>query len=240
MIILLSGGLDSTALAALAAQGRIDDEDVQAVSFYYGQRHGQRELEAANAVARFYAMEHDVVDLSDLGRLLSSSALTAPGASIPEGHYAEDNMRATVVPNRNAIMLQIAAGIAASRGHRKVLTAVHAGDHPIYPDCRPVFIAAASRTSALGTKGHGDVYIEAPFVNWSKAQIVEEGARLGAPFHLTWSCYVGAAFHCGRCGTCVERAEAFVLAAVADPTTYADPDFWRQAVAAKAAEEASA
>lgn len=222
MIVLLSGGLDSTVLTAhLFATA---DEPLEVVSVNYGQRHA-RELTAAAAVAAHYQLRHHTVDLSALRDHLTGSALTT-GPDVPEGHYTAPSMGATVVPNRNMILLAVAAGIAAARRHKQVATAVHAGDHPIYPDCRPQFITAASLAVQLGTQGYGDVEIIAPFARITKADIARRGAELGAPVHLSWSCYRGGELHCGRCGTCVERAEAFHLAGVPDPTGYEDPDFF--------------
>jgi 7-cyano-7-deazaguanine synthase len=221
LIVLLSGGLDSTVLTAkLLAEGR----PVDAVSIHYGQRHA-RELDAARAVAEHHGIRHDVVDLAVLRDHLAGSALTT-GKDVPEGHYSAPSMAATVVPNRNMIMLAVAVGIAVSRGYSQVATAVHAGDHPIYPDCRPEFITAASLVSQLGTAGYGDVEIIAPFVHMSKADIARLGHQLDAPVSLSWSCYQGGDQHCGRCGTCVERAEAHHLAGIFDPTSYDDPAYF--------------
>ncbi len=225
MLALLSGGMDSTVLV-----GHLLDlgHDVAAVSVDYGQRH-RVELSAAARVAAHYGVRHDVIDLAALGRLLGGSALTDDHVEVPLGHYADPAMRATVVPNRNAIMIMCAAGIAAARGYNIVATAVHAGDHPIYPDCRPEFITAADLTVRAATTGYGDVGVLAPFVHHDKAWIVVHGTKLGAPLDLTWSCYQGdtggddGLSHCGRCGTCVERREAFTLAGLVDPTGYADP-----------------
>jgi 7-cyano-7-deazaguanine synthase len=216
-LILLSGGLDSTVLA-----GHLLDAgfEVGAVSFDYGQRHN-RELRSAAAVAAHYDIPHAVVDLTSLGALLSGSALTDRSVDVPLGHYADESMRATVVPNRNAIMLMAAVGVAAARGYGQVATAVHAGDHPIYPDCRPEFTAAADLTARHATAGYGDVGVVAPFVTHDKTWIAGRGAAVAAPVGLSWSCYQGGDLHCGRCGTCTERIEAFALAGVADPTTYA-------------------
>jgi 7-cyano-7-deazaguanine synthase len=220
-IVLLSGGLDSTVLAThMRAQGDV----VNAVSIHYGQRHS-RELDAARDVAAAIGIRHDVVDLSVLRDHLSGSALTDDAVDVPEGHYAEDTMRATVVPNRNAIMLSVAVGVAVARGFNRVATAVHAGDHFVYPDCRPEFTAAIDRASRLGTAGFGDVQVYAPFVSWSKADIAAWGHSIQAPIAASWSCYQGGDRHCGRCGTCVERHEAFRIAGVTDPTVYADATF---------------
>lgn len=220
MIILLSGGLDSTVLTGHMLASGVPAETV---SIHYGQRHA-RELEAAAAVARYYGVRHDVIDLGVLREHLTGSALTS-NIDVPEGHYSAPSMAATVVPNRNAIMLAVAAGVAAARGHKTVGTAVHAGDHPIYPDCRPAFINAMSLATWLGTSGYGDVQVQAPFVDRTKTDIARLGATIGAPVHLSWSCYQGGEQHCGRCGTCVERAEAFRDAGVFDPTTYTDPGY---------------
>lgn len=216
-VICLSGGLDSTVLAALLREA---DSLALAVSFDYGQRH-RRELEAAAAVARYYDVEHHVVDLRGvLSHAFGTSALLG-GGQVPEGHYAEDTMAATVVPGRNLLMIAAATVLAASRGIGRVAIAAHAGDHPVYPDCRPDFLDA---TDAALAAGYG-VGLSRPFGSASKSAIVAEGHRTGAPLHLTWSCYVGGQIHCGRCSTCVERIEAFALAQVPDPTAYGDASF---------------
>jgi 7-cyano-7-deazaguanine synthase len=201
----------------------------------YGQRH-IRERVSAQAVADHYGIELVELDLRSFGSSVRS-ALTRPNeVAVPHGHYTAETMVATVVPNRNATLLSAAAGIASSRGMTVVKTAVHAGDHAVYPDCRPEFIAALDAATRLGC----GVGIDAPFVHRSKADIAGIGAHLGVPYRLTWSCYEGGQpdnpdQHCGRCGTCCERAEAFQLAGVPDPTDYADAAFWREAVAAHAA-----
>jgi 7-cyano-7-deazaguanine synthase len=206
LITLLSGGLDSTVLTAHLLAG---DVAVEAVTIDYGQRH-RRELAAAAKVAAHYGIRHDVIDLSGLGQNLTGSALTS-NIPVPEGHYADPAQSATVVPNRNAILLMAAVGVAVARGHDNVATAVHAGDRTIYPDCRPEFITALSAAAQLGTRGHGDVTIHAPFLTYTKTDIVALGSALNAPMDLSWSCYQGLQEPCGRCGACVERAEAFRL-----------------------------
>lgn len=222
-IAIVSGGLDSTILAyKLAAEGSLR----ALVSFDYGQRH-RTELTYAAETAKRLGVEHILVDLKSITAALSGTALTDASVPVPEGHYAEESMRQTVVPNRNAIMLSIAAGIAASKGCGWVATGVHAGDHFIYPDCRPEFIESFD---AMLRASFGEMFqtrLEAPFVRLTKADIVKLGAELNVPFEATWSCYKGGAVHCGKCGTCVERREAFYIAEVADPTFYADPDYWR-------------
>lgn len=223
-IVICSGGLDSVTLAhKVAADGRLGG----LLSFDYGQRH-VKELDYAAACAARLDVGHLVVDISGVGRGLAGSALTDEVA-VPDGHYAEETMKITIVPNRNAIMLAVAFGLAAARQARAVAVAVHGGDHFIYPDCRPGFIDAFRRMQTAALEGVAEIALEAPFVHLSKADIVAEGALNGTPFAETWSCYKGGELHCGRCGTCVERREAFDLAGVADPTDYADPDFWRRA-----------
>ncbi|RKT34828.1 7-cyano-7-deazaguanine synthase [Roseovarius halotolerans] len=224
-IVICSGGLDSVSLAHKVAA----EQDLAGLlSFDYGQRHA-KELDFARLCAERLGVMHRVVDLRGVGAALSGSALT-DDVDVPDGHYAEETMKVTVVPNRNAIMLAVGFGMAAAEGADAVAVAVHGGDHFIYPDCRPGFIDAFQAMEARALEGVADVTLYAPFVNGSKADIVTEGARHGTPFAQTWSCYKGGEVHCGRCGTCVERREAFHLAGVADPTEYGDPDFWRETV----------
>jgi 7-cyano-7-deazaguanine synthase len=219
VVTTLSGGLDSVTLAhELVAGGR----DVIGLSFDYGQRHA-KEIESAKRCADRLAAEHHVVDLRSVGALLTGSALTDAAVPVPEGHYTDESMAATVVPNRNAIMLSVAVGVAVARGAEAVATAVHAGDHAIYPDCRPEFIEAIEHEARVANEGFitDGFQVLAPFLHVAKDEIVRRGAALGVPFEETWSCYLGEALHCGRCGTCVERREAFELAGVHDPTRYA-------------------
>jgi 7-cyano-7-deazaguanine synthase len=218
-VVAVSGGLDSVTLAHdLAAQGH----DLTVVSFDYGQRH-VRELACAEACAARLGASYHPVDLRSVGRLLSGSALTDATVAVPDGHYTDASMKATVVPNRNAILLSVATGLAVAVGADVVATGVHAGDHPIYPDCRPAFIAAFEDMARVANEGFAadGFRVVAPYLTRSKVDIVARGAELGVPFAETWSCYRGGDVHCGRCGTCVERIEAFALAGVADPTPYA-------------------
>ncbi|MFV0473489.1 MAG: 7-cyano-7-deazaguanine synthase QueC [Pikeienuella sp.] len=227
--IVCSGGLDSVSLAHMAASaGALS----RLISFDYGQRH-RKELSCAAACAARLGAPHHVIDLRPVGAALTGSALT-DAVEVPDGHYAEETMKITVVPNRNAIMLAIAFGVAAANGDEAVATAIHGGDHFIYPDCRPGFAEAFGAMQRAALDGYAEIRLETPFIHRPKSDIVAEGARVGAPFAETWSCYKGGEIHCGRCGTCVERREAFDLAGVADPTPYADPDFWREAIAANA------
>lgn len=219
IVTTLSGGLDSVTLAhELVADGH----DLVALSFDYGQRHVNEIDFAARCAARLGA-DHHVVDLRSIGLLLTGSALTDSSIDVPEGHYSDASMAATVVPNRNAIMLSVAIGVAVARDASAVATAVHAGDHPIYPDCRPAFIDAIEHEARVANEGFiaEGFRVLAPFMHIGKDEIVRRGTALGVPFGETWSCYVGGEVHCGRCGTCVERREAFDLAGIADPTVYA-------------------
>lgn len=229
VIVICSGGMDSVSLAhRMAATEGLHS----LLSFDYGQRH-VKELDAAAACAERLGVPHRVIDISAVGAALSGSALT-DDIDVPDGHYAEDTMKITVVPNRNAIMLSIAFGMAAADKVDAVATAVHGGDHFIYPDCRPEFIDAFQAMEDRALDGVAQVKLLTPYVHGSKADIAVDGARYGTPFGETWSCYKGGDLHCGRCGTCVERREAFYLAGVDDPTVYADPDYWRAATESEA------
>lgn len=212
-LVLFSGGMDSTVLLVHAlAQGPVPG----ALSVDYGQRHGTKELAAARRIAIRHGVPHFVLDLSSWGSLLTGSALTDHGVPLPTG---DEDPAATVVPNRNAVMLMAAAGIAETVGASVVLIAAHAGDHAVYPDCRPPFITAASRAAELGTGGK--VTVDAPFINLTKADICRLGHDLLAPLHLTWSCYRGGTRHCGTCGACRGRMAAFDESGNWDPTVYA-------------------
>jgi 7-cyano-7-deazaguanine synthase len=212
-ILIYSGGLDST---VLLYRLRSEGHEVRCLSVDYGQRH-RRELGCAAEICRLAGVEHRVADLSSIRPLLAGSSQT-DDLAVPEGHYAEETMKLTVVPNRNMILLAVAIGWAVSLKYDAVAYAAHGGDHPVYPDCRPEFIAAMEAASAL-CDWH-KVRVLSPFTGMTKADIVRAGAALGVPFGRTWSCYKGGERHCGRCGTCVERREAFQLAGVTDPTEY--------------------
>ena len=211
-VIIVSGGLDSITLLYDKAE-----TIALAVSFDYGQNHGAKELPFAVHHCRKLGIPHITIPLSFMHRYFKSSLLDGAEA-IPEGHYAEENMKSTVVPFRNGIMLAIATGIAESHGLKRVYIANHGGDHTIYPDCRPDFIQAMDGAATAGT--FVNVRIEAPYTNITKADIVRRGTALGADYSKTWSCYKGSDVHCGKCGTCVERKEAFLEAGVKDPTEY--------------------
>ena len=213
-VVVWSGGMDSTVLLWQELASR---EGVSAVSVDYGQRH-RRELDCARAMAKRYGIEHVVVDLAGLRDVLPGSALTDDSVAVPEGHYADPSMRATVVPNRNAILLSVAMGRAIAVKASSVAYAAHAGDHAVYPDCRPEFADAIDAVARVCD--YDPLTVRRPFIDKSKADIVGIGADLGVPFDMTWSCYNGRELHCGLCGTCVERKEAFALADVEDPTEY--------------------
>ncbi len=218
-VVLLSGGIDSTTLM----YDMIQDAEVYPITVSYGQRHDKEIMAARNvceARGGDLIRRWKYVNLGVLGTLLPSS-LTGIG-EIPEGHYADASMKSTVVPNRNMILLAIAAGYANGLEAKLVAYAPHSGDHPIYPDCRPEFIEAVGKAIRLGTgfePGEG-VELITPYSRKTKADIVALGKKLNVPYHLTWSCYKGGEEHCGVCGTCVERKEAFKLAGVKDPTKY--------------------
>lgn len=223
-VAIVSGGMDSVVLAHMYADA---GWDLHTLSFNYGQRHA-KELQYAHAAARKLGATHHEVDLTNITKLLQGSSLTTSGIDVPDGHYAAETMRITVVPNRNAMMLNVAAAYATSIDAAILGTAVHGGDHYIYPDCRPEFIKAVDASITLGTLGHANprLRIDAPFVHKTKGDIVRMGHALGVDFSMTWSCYKGGDVHCGSCSTCFERREAFADAGVHDPTVYlATPDY---------------
>jgi 7-cyano-7-deazaguanine synthase len=249
---ILSGGLDSTTLVYHLRDAGFTPH---CISFNYGQRH-YKELDFAWHTAERLSLGHSEIDLTSVSSLISSSALTY-GTDVPEGHYAEDNMKATVVPNRNMIMLAIAAAVAVSNSYKFVAAGMHAGDHFVYPDCRPGFILTLNEAILLGNDGFhsfekGAIVdangielqdsraIFTPFINWTKTDIAARALQLNVPLDKTWSCYKGGEYHCGRCGTCVERLEAINEAQERlkgasmyneethrDLTYYEDATFWK-------------
>ncbi len=215
-VITYSGGLDST---VVLYHLRDAGHEVAALSVDYGQRHGC-ELQRAGDICRSLGVTHRIADLSAVRDLLAGSSLTSPQIEVAEGHYTEASMKSTVVPNRNMILLALSTGYALSIGAGQVAYAAHSGDHAIYPDCRTEF--ADAMAVAIGLCDWEKVELIRPFVDWTKADIAHRGAELDVPLALTWSCYKGGARHCGRCGTCIERREAFYLAGLEDPTPYED------------------
>ena len=213
-LIIVSGGMDSITLLH-----ERKDTIALAVSFDYGSNHNAREIPFARLHCQRLGIRHVVIPLAFMQQYFKSSLLEGADA-IPDGHYADSNMKSTVVPFRNGIMLSIAVGIAESNSLRRVLIANHGGDHAIYPDCRPEFITAIYAAAKAGT--YVDVAIEAPYTNISKTDIARRGKSLAIDYSETWSCYKGGQVHCGTCGTCVERKEALREAGIADPTVYLD------------------
>lgn len=214
IILILSGGMDSTVLLYKLLK---DGHEVKAVGINYGQRH-KKELQAAKSITKKLGIEYRIADLSALKPFLAGSSQTDDSVPVPHGHYSADNMKTTVVPNRNCLMLSVAAAWAISLKYDSVAYAAHAGDFAQYPDCREIFITAMQRV--LKTVDWEPIELLAPFYDKTKAEICSLGHELGVPFEKTWSCYSGGYIHCSRCGTCVERREAFVLAGVDDPTDY--------------------
>lgn len=212
--VLLSGGMDSvTALFHAHAEHEV----VGALSFDYGSKHAARELPCAAANSERLGIPHRIISLPFINETFSSDLLRSGGA-IPDGHYAHETMKQTVVPFRNGIMLAIAAGYAESNGAEGLVIAAHHGDHAIYPDCRQTFMQAMAMAIELGT--YARLALLTPFIRDHKAALVRRGAALGVDFRMTYSCYKGGEKHCGTCGTCVERREAFMEAGVQDPTDY--------------------
>lgn len=188
-----------------------------AVTFNYGSKHNEKEIAFAQQHCRHLNIPHIVIPLSFMQQYFRSSLLIG-GENIPEGHYTDDNMKSTVVPFRNGIMLAVAAGLAESNGLSHVMLANHSGDHAIYPDCRAAFVDAMNQAIANGT--YDGITISAPYTNITKTDIARRGASLGIDYSLTWSCYKGGDKHCGKCGTCVERREALRDAGISDTTEY--------------------
>ncbi|MCH5224703.1 MAG: 7-cyano-7-deazaguanine synthase QueC [Muribaculaceae bacterium] len=211
-VIILSGGMDSTTLLHFEKE-RI----ALALSFDYGSNHNARELECASIQCEKLGVPHIIIPLDFMRKYFNSSLLNGSDA-IPKGEYDGENMKSTVVPFRNGIMLSIACGLAESRGLRHVMMANHGGDHAIYPDCRPDFTQAMSNAMRCGT--YEGITLIDPFTNMSKSDIARLGRKLGVDFSLTYSCYCGEEEHCGECGTCRERKQAFLEAGLEDPTRY--------------------
>lgn len=224
-VVITSGGMDSTTAVYWAKHYF---GEIETMSFDYGQRH-KKELEFAQRTADKLGHKHHLVDLTGVTDLISTSALTNPLIAVPDGHYEEETMKITVVPNRNAMMLNIAIARAVAIGAEAVVIGVHSGDHAIYPDCRVEFISLQEKTAQIANEGfiHPLFQLVAPFVHMTKANIASLGKELEVPWHETWTCYKGGEIHCGRCSTCVERLEAFHVAGVPDQTEYEDRNYWR-------------
>ena len=214
VIMSLSGGLDS---AVLLSKLLIDGHEVIPVNFQYGSKHNPHEWKAAKSLAFHYKLELVTVDVTPAMGAFNSK-LMDNGSAIPEGHYEEETMRDTVVPGRNLIFLSILAGMAESEGCEAVAIGVHAGDHHIYPDCRPEFVNAAA--AAIGMSTNSKVIILAPFIYIDKTKIVQLGEKFKTPFHLTRTCYAPQTTACGKCGSCQERLVSFFKAGIVDPIDY--------------------
>ena len=211
-VIIVSGGMDSTTLLY-----DHKDEIALGISFDYGSNHNAREIPFAKMHCERLGIKHITINLDFMHQYFKSSLLDGAEA-IPEGHYADDNMKSTVVPFRNGIMLSIAIGIAESNNLDQVFIANHGGDHTIYPDCRPEFINAMDAAATAGT--YNNVKVVAPYTKITKSDIARIGKKLGIDYTETWSCYKGGEVHCGKCGTCVERKEALAEAGIEDKTIY--------------------
>ena len=211
-VIIVSGGMDSITLLY-----DHKDEIALGISFDYGSNHNAREIPFAKMHCERLGIKHITINLDFMHQYFKSSLLDGAEA-IPEGHYADDNMKSTVVPFRNGIMLSIAIGIAESNNLDQVFIANHGGDHTIYPDCRPEFINAIDAAATAGT--YNIVKVVAPYTKITKSDIARIGKKLGIDYTETWSCYKGGEVHCGKCGTCVERKEALAEAGIDDKTIY--------------------
>jgi 7-cyano-7-deazaguanine synthase len=211
-VIIISGGMDSVTMLH-----EYQDRIALGISFDYGANHNQKEIPFAKMHCEALDIKHITIPLDFMSQYFKSSLLAGADA-IPEGHYDDENMKSTVVPFRNGIMLAIAAGIAESNGLKYVMIANHYGDHAIYPDCRKEFINAMDMAIMNGT--YEQIHIFAPYTSISKADIARHGKKLGIDYSTTWSCYKGGDIHCGKCGTCVERKEALREAGIEDTTEY--------------------
>lgn len=216
VVVVVSGGLDSAVLLHTHVK---NGDEVRAISVDYGQRH-RRELVFARKMTHLLQVPHVVANFSQLASILPGSSQTDEHVDVPEGHYTAETMKLTVVPNRNMILLAVAAGHAIAHKFDYISYAAHAGDHAIYPDCREEFVVALDKAIQLADEHI--VRIRRPFIGLGKAEIVRRGLGLNVVFEDTYSCYTGDPVHCGKCGTCIERREAFFLAQVPDPTPYLD------------------
>jgi len=218
IVAIISGGLDSaTMLYKLLNEGN----EVHALTFDYGQKH-KKELKAAYILTSGLGLPHKIVNIDQIKELIQGSALTSDSINVPEGHYEEESMKATVVPNRNMIFLSLAMGYAISIGAEAVAYAAHAGDHAIYPDCREVFVDSMRVVAKLCD--YKPIQILTPYLHKDKGDIVADGIKLGVPFNNTWTCYAGREKACGKCGACQERLEAFKKNNIKDPLIYEEDE----------------
>jgi 7-cyano-7-deazaguanine synthase len=222
-LVSLSGGMDSATVLALAVLNR-GKENVRAVGFFYGSKHNPFELECASAVSRYFEVNYVPINVSSIFSSFNS-ALLDPNRPIPEGHYEEESMKQTIVPNRNMIFLSILAGFAVSECCGEIWLGVHAGDHAIYEDCRPEFIEFARQTIRSAT-GH-DLNVVTPFLYLTKKDILKVGYEYDVPYQHTRTCYSDKGISCGRCGSCVERLTSFHEIEKEDPIDYEDREFYK-------------
>ena len=211
-VLIVSGGMDSITMLY-----EYKERIALGISFDYGSNHNAREIPFAAMHCERLGIKHIVINMGFMHQYFKSSLLEGAEA-IPEGNYDEENMKSTVVPFRNGIMLSIAAGVAESNGLKYVMMANHGGDHTIYPDCRPEFVSAMSEATRLGT--YPGIEVLAPYTGITKSDIARHGKALGIDYAETWSCYKGGEHHCGKCGTCRERIEALADAGIEDHTVY--------------------
>lgn len=213
VVVIYSGGMDSFTLMNECLE---NGQQVYALSFNYGQKHS-RELHAAQKVCDRLGLPHRLVDITSIHQLLLGSSLT-DDIEIPEGHYEEDSMKSTVVPNRNMVMLSMAIAYAVSIGAPRVLFGAHGGDHAIYPDCRPEFVEKMAAVARIAN--YEAIEVEAPYLHLSKTEILTRGLKMGLNYAETWTCYKGKERACGKCGACQERLEAFTQNDAQDPLPY--------------------
>ena len=216
VVVIYSGGMDSyTALHKAIKQGLTP----YALTFDYGQRH-IKEIDVARGVCQELGINHKIIDISAINQLIGGSSLTDNSIEVAEGHYQEENMKSTVVPNRNMILLSLAIGYAVSIGAEQVYYGAHSGDHAIYPDCRPEFVAKMNEVAAIANYEKTEIF--SPYLNTDKIGILKDGLAMGLDYSKTWTCYNGREKACGKCGSCVERLEAFSANGLSDPIAYED------------------
>lgn len=214
VVVIYSGGMDSFTVLHKAIQ---QDLIPYALTFDYGQRH-IKEIEVARQVCKELGIQHKVIDISAINQLIGGSSLTDNSIDVALGHYQQENMKSTVVPNRNMILLSLAIGYAVSLGAEQVYYGAHSGDHEIYPDCRPIFVEKMNEVAAVAN--YEKVEIFSPYLHSNKIGILKDGIAMGLDYSKTWTCYNGREKSCGKCGSCVERLEAFAANGITDPIEY--------------------
>jgi len=214
VVVIYSGGMDSYTVLHKAIQQGLTP---YALTFDYGQRH-IKEIEVARGVCQELGVNHKIIDISAINQLIGGSSLTDSSIDVALGHYQEENMKSTVVPNRNMILLSLAIGYAVSIGAEKVYYGAHSGDHAIYPDCRPEFVKKMNDVAAIANYEKTEIF--SPYLNSNKIGILKDGIAMGLDYSKTWTCYNGREKACGQCGSCVERLEAFAENGIIDPIQY--------------------